>query len=163
MAIAHLVDAGHFSTLDITHELLAHAEDSTDDGHLENSFVALGTGLVNLMFGGATAGLRQLCVRTVFEHCFVRPDSGPWSSERPIPQWLENLQPSISETLITEQLHLPQTATLYFELELFKRRLCCKLRAHRFPDVASLAEAREMFSESDELSSSGDESDGEFW
>ena len=61
--IAHLIDAGYFSTADITHELCGFIEeDLTSFEHLK----IFGNRLVNLMFGKTSASLRQLCVKKYF-------------------------------------------------------------------------------------------------
>ena len=179
--IAHLVDAGYFSTADIVHELHGFIEeDFPSFEHLK----IFGNKLINLMFGKTSASLRQLCVRKIFQNCLSKPSPGNQAFlgiEDKIRQkeigldfnldlgfsekatyWCDVINTDVLEGLIT-RLSLPADSLVYFEAELLAQRLCSRLCLFRYPDD-EYENVLEWFSESDELTS-GDEGDSdiEYW
>lgn len=167
--IAHLVDCGFFSTADITHEIHCFlAEDFQDFDHLKR----FGNKLVNLMFGGTSASLRQLCVRNIFHQCLARRSGGTLgilgvtdnhgASCDAVTYWSHLIDSACLERLIAG-LSLPADSLIYFEVELFVKQLCSKLCSFRYP-VKPDDDFCDVFSETDELSSSEEgESDIEYW
>ena len=179
--VAHLVDAGYFNTAYITHELHEYTdEDFQSFEHLK----IFGNTLINLMFGKTTASLRQLCVRNIFQSCFVKPSSAKQSLlgiedklrqedidldsdldlnlNDKVTYWSNIITTEVLEGLIS-RLSLPADSLLYFEVELFTQQLCSKLCMFRYPEE-EYQNILEWFSESDELSSGDEgESDIEYW
>ena len=177
--IAHLVDAGYFSTADITRELHSYIDEEFQSfEHLK----MFGNQLVNLMFGRTTASLRQLCVRNIFQSCFVKvsdskltqlemedklrqqeidPISDLSLSDR-VTYWRDVITTDSLDKLITK-LSLPTDSLVYFETELFTHQLSSTFCLFRYPDD-EYEHVLEWFSESDELTSNEEgESDIEYW
>ena len=177
--ISHLVDAGYFQTSDITHEL--HTI-------IENEFPAFqhlkmyGSQLLSIMFGGTSSSLRQLCVRRIFQTCFLNPthhrrailglensfdelelDSDLFNSpQKRVEFWSSVITKDVLERLV-DILSLPTDSLPYFESELLYQQLTSTYHAFRYVSV-EYENCSEWYSESEEFSSGEEgESDIEYW
>ncbi|KAL4232720.1 hypothetical protein ACF0H5_007408 [Mactra antiquata] len=178
---SHLVDAGYFSRKEITDELrgMLHGEFS-EFSHLSN----ISDNLVNLMFGQASATLKQLAARSIFHQCFIkhRRCISKLLPVDVIKETVENtrelhpyedyisfiLNTTVLQTLV-KHLGLPRDFLVNFEVELLLHRLAHKMSSMKamppeniFCDSdGSLSDLSE--SESTGYSEEGGDSDLEYW
>ncbi|KAK7074545.1 hypothetical protein SK128_018986 [Halocaridina rubra] len=96
--------------------------------HLRDGRISLGD-LVNLMFGQLSAGLRQLCIRKIFDHVLVVSDIR--KKQWPTIVWqnicIKDCKGALNEghmSDLVEMLGLPQSFKIFFEIEAAKYQLC---------------------------------------
>lgn len=121
-AVSPLVDLGCLTNV-ASH--LSTLLGLTNFQHLAEGPVAIAD-LQVLMFGHLSAGLRQLCVRTIFDQLF--PDYRLKDSEQPFHDYCgrdcEGALAQVNIESAVEALGLPQAFTVFFEAEAAKYQMC---------------------------------------
>ncbi|XP_076069411.1 uncharacterized protein LOC143041433 [Oratosquilla oratoria] len=121
-AISPLVDQGCLNTVNVAAEVVSHLF-YTNFPHLRET-----SDLVPLMFGQCSAGLRQLCVRTIFDSIFVSNASKKLPPDLALcdlcTKFCKNSLTPDHVKEIVELLRLPNSLAIFFEIETAKHQIC---------------------------------------
>ena len=141
-----------------------------------------GSQLLALMFGGTSSSLRQLCVRSIFQTCFLNPTPQRRAildlensfdeleldldfftvPQKRVEFWSTVITKDVLEKLV-DMLSLPTDSLPYFETELLYQQLTSTYHAFRYVSD-EYENCSEWYSESEEFSSGEEgESDIEYW
>ncbi|KAK8744262.1 hypothetical protein OTU49_000706 [Cherax quadricarinatus] len=162
-SVSPLIDKGCFNNQAVASEVTSLLSLSNferlRDGRIQP------TDLILLMFGQVSAGLRQLCIRSLFDYVFM-------VSEIPKKTWpnlvlhdlcIKDCKGALMESYMTdliELLGLPQSFTIFFEIEAAKYQICKLIMGLQSVDCDQACSASEgsMFDDDDD---DDDDDDGE--
>lgn len=127
-SISPLIDLGCFSDQPVVYET-AYLLTMSNFSHLLDYLSQTTNDLILLMFGQVSAGLRQLCIRSLFDYIFM-------VSQIPKKTWpdlvshdicLNDCKGALVESYMTdlvELLGLPQSFKIFFDIEAGKYQIC---------------------------------------
>ena len=154
-SVSPLIDHGCFSDQIVASEVTSLLW-STNFDYLINGDVSP-TDLSTLMFGQVSAGLRQLCVRTIFDHSLVvsRVTDKTWPrgvSDVFCNHHCEGTITKEKTKELVEILGLPQPFQIFFDIEAAKYQTCSLIMRHRSIecDQACSASEESMFEDDDD-------------
>lgn len=129
-SISPLVDIGCLTSPIVAHEtveLLA----LTNFTNLKEEKIA-GSDFVSLMFGNVSSGLRQLCVRTLFDHVLITCGflSKLWPNIQTHNVCSKECKEALTKDIISEiveKLGIPKSFSIFFEIEAAKYQICKRI------------------------------------
>lgn len=156
-SVSPLVDHGCFSNEIVASEVKTLLESA--------DYYILGqvnpTDLLTLMFGQVSCGLRQLCVRTIFDHSLMvsQVTSKLWPKEPPSVFCNHSCERAVTKGKMEELvkiLGLPQPFQIFFDIEAVKYLCCGLIMSHRTMecDQACSASEESLFDDDDDDSES---------
>ena len=170
--------SGYFDKPEIYRELVGYIDNYFPEFDHLKTFQGQ---LVNLLFGGTSSSLRQLCARKLFTEIFIKHGRANQSlfdhssvhatfrlEDFSHPTDFNNiylkhiLTNSVLERLVAV-LHLPRDSLVYLQVELFRLRLFSKFRQFRWFRYHDADDSDCSFDNSDEDQSSENDSDLEYW
>lgn len=125
-AISPLIDIGCFSHPVVASEVISVLDDKNLDYIMDGDVSPID--LLTLMFGQVSAGLRQLCVRTIFDHSFMASQGTDKTWHKSVPIFCNNcFEGRITKKKtkeLVESLGLPQPFQIFFDIEADKYQMC---------------------------------------
>lgn len=163
-SISPLIDLGCLSHQHVATELCSLLTMSNFK-HLRDGRIQM-TDLLTLMFGQITAGLRQLCVRAIFDHVFMvsQLPQKKWPELIPHDLCIKDCKGALIESYMAELvdlLSLPQSFKIFFEIEAAKYQMCKLIMGLQSVDCDQACSDSEdsMFDEDEEEDESFDTSE----
>lgn len=154
-SISPLIDLGCFSHPTVASEVISILNCTNFDYLVGGDVSPLD--LLTLMFGQVSAGLRQLCVRTIFDHSLLvsQLTDKTWTKAVPDVFCTHCYEGRITKKKtkeLVEILGLPQPFQIFFDIEAAKYQMCSLIMSYRSMecDQACSASEESVFDDDDD-------------
>lgn len=132
--VSPLIDMGCFNNQTVALEMM-ELLNQTDFQSLQSADINP-TDLLTLMFGQVSTGLRQLCVRSIFDRCstFSQVTDKSWLKAVPhvfcLPWCCDRGITPDKIKVLMERLGLPPSLKIFFDIDAAKYQLCSLIMSH---------------------------------
>lgn len=132
--VSPLIDMGCFNTETVALEMM-ELLNQTNFESLRSADINP-TDLLTLMFGQVSTGLRQLCVRSIFDHCSMLSQASDKTWLKAVPHIFctsfccNRGVTSDKIKVLMEKLGLPPSLQIFFDIDAAKYQLCSLIMSH---------------------------------